>query len=156
MYARSQLLIWIAVIFALNLVLLAILRDNPATARTQLEELTPTELTQIDLANLLDSDDFTFSEKAIETLPSEYRLSEVKTEESDQSLQLSLAAENHSAGSVEVYYVHKGDTLWRISRRHNLDLHTLLAYNKLKDPNLIRPGQRIEIPRRHINMQVSP
>ena len=53
MYARKQLLIWTAVIFVLNLVLLTKLRDDAATARTQLEELTPTELTQIDLTNLL-------------------------------------------------------------------------------------------------------
>ena len=44
MYARKQLLIWTAVIFVLNLVLLTKLRDDAATARTQLEELTPTEL----------------------------------------------------------------------------------------------------------------
>ena len=41
MYARKQLLIWTAVIFVLNLVLLTKLRDDAATARTQLEELTP-------------------------------------------------------------------------------------------------------------------
>ena len=143
MYARKQMLIWTAVIFVLNLVLFTKLRDDAATARTQLEELTPTELTQLDLTNLLESDTVTYSEQAIETISYETQASEAKTE-------------NTSAGSVEVYYVHKGDTLWKISRRHNLDLRTLLAHNKLKNPNLIRPGQRIEIPRRHINMQVSP
>ena len=143
MYARKQLLIWTAVIFVLNIVLLAKLRDDSATARTQLEELTPTELTQIDLTNLLESNTVAYSEQETETISYETQVSEAKTE-------------NTSAGSVEVYYVHKGDTLWKISRRHNLDLRTLLAYNKLKNPNLIRPGQRIEIPRRHINMQVSP
>ena len=143
MYARKQLLIWTAVIFVLNLVLFTKLRDDAATARTQLEELTPTELTQLDLTNLLESNTVTYSEQQTEAISYETQASEAKTE-------------NTSAGSVEVYYVHKGDTLWKISRRHNLDLRTLLAYNKLKDPNLIRPGQRIEIPHRHINMQVSP
>lgn len=143
MYARKQLLIWTAVIFVLNIVLLAKLRDDSATARTQLEELTPTELTQIDLTNLLESNTVTYREQEAETISYETQVSEAKTE-------------NTSAGSVEVYYVHKGDTLWKISRRHNLDLRTLLAYNKLKNPNLIRPGQRIKIPRRYINMQVSP
>ena len=143
MYARKQLLIWTAVIFVLNLVLFAKLRDDAATAKTQLEELTPIELTQIDLTNLLESNTITYSEQETEAISYETQVSEAKTE-------------NTSAGSVEVYYVHKGDTLWKISRRHDLDLRTLLAYNKLKDPNLIRPGQRIEIPRRHVNMQVSP
>ena len=143
MYARKQMLIWTAVIFVLNLVLFTKLRDDAATARTQLEELTPTELTQLDLTNLLESETVAYSEQETETISYETQASEAKTE-------------NTSAGSVEVYYVHKGDTLWKISRRHGLDLRTLLAHNKLKNPNLIRPGQRIEIPRRHINMQVSP
>lgn len=143
MYARKQLLIWTAVIFVLNLVLFTKLRDDAATARTQLEELTPTELTQLDLTNLLESNTATYSEQQTEAISYETQASEAKTE-------------NTAAGSVEVYYVHKGDILWKISRRHNLDLRTLLTYNKLKDPNLIRPGQRIEIPHRHINMQVSP
>ena len=156
MYARKQLLIWTAVIFVLNIVLLAKLRDDSATARTQLEELTPTELTQLDLTNLLESNTVTYSEQGTEAISYGSQVNEAKTEESSESAQLSSHPENTSAGSVEVYYVHKGDTLWKISRRHNLDLRTLLAYNKLKNPNLIRPGQRIEIPRRHINMQVSP
>ena len=156
MYARKQLLIWTAVIFVLNIVLLAKLRDDSATARTQLEELTPTELTQIDLTNLLESNTVTYSEQATEAISYADQLSAAKTEESSEPSEFSSHPENTSAGTVEVYYVHKGDTLWKISRRHNLHLRTLLAYNKLKDPNLIRPGQRIEIPRRHINMQVSP
>ena len=156
MYARKQLLIWTAVIFVLNLVLLTKLRDDAATARTQLEELTPTELTQIDLTNLLESNTVTYSEQETEAISYESQFSEAKTEGSSEPSQLSLSPKSTSAGSVEVYYVHKGDTLWKISRRHNLDLRTLLTYNKLKNPNLIRPGQRIEIPRQHINMQVSP
>ena len=156
MYARKQLLIWTAVIFVLNIVLLAKLRDDSATARTQLEELTPTELTQIDLTNLLESNTVTYSEQEIEAISYKDQFSAAKTGESSEPSEFSSHPENTSAGTVEVYYVHKGDTLWRISRRHNLHLRTLLAYNKLKDPNLIRPGQRIEIPRRHVNMQVSP
>ena len=203
MYARSQLVIWTIIIFVLNLVLLVKLRDNAATAKTQLEELTPTELSQIDIVNMLDSNAFTSWEQADESVTYESQGSEMKTEtqleeltptelsqidivnvldstavasreQADESVtyesqgsemkteksegppQFSLFPENTSAGSVKIYYVHEGDTLWQISRIHNLDLRTLLAYNKLKDPNIIRPGQRIEIPRRHTNMQVSP
>ncbi len=142
MYARKQLLIWTAIISVLNIVLLAKLHDDSATARTQLEELTPIELSQLDVTELLEPV-LTYDEQEVGAMADEDQLSDAK-------------AEGSSAGSVEVYYVHKGDTLWKISRRHNLDLPTLLAYNKLKNPNLIRPGQRIEIPRQHINMQVSP
>ena len=143
MYARKQLLIWTTIIFVLNIVLLAKLRDDSATARTQLEELTPIELSQLNVTELVDPVTLTYDEQEVEATSDEDQLSDAKAEDS-------------SAGSVEVYYVHKGDTLWEISRRHNLDLHTLLSYNKLKNSNLIRPGQRIEIPRQHINMQVSP
>lgn len=143
MYARKQLLIWTSIIFVLNIVLLAKLHDGSATARTQLEELTPIELSQLDVTELLDPNTLTYDKQEAEATSDEDQLSYAETEDS-------------SAGSVEVYYVHKGDTLWKISRRHNLDLHTLLAYNKLKNPNLIRPGQRIEIPRQYINMQVIP
>lgn len=143
MYARKQLLIWTSIIFVLNIVLLAKLHNGSATARTQLEELTPIELSQLDVTELLDPNTLTYDEQEAEATSDEDQLSYAETEDS-------------SAGSVEVYYVHKGDTLWNISRRHNLDLHTLLAYNKLKNPNLIRPGQRIEIPRQYINMQVIP
>ena len=143
MYARKQLLIWTSIIFVLNIVLLVKLHDGSATARTQLEELTPIELSQLDVTELLDPNTLTYDEQEAEATSDEDQLTYAETEDS-------------SAGSVEVYYVHKGDTLWKISRRHNLDLHTLLAYNKLKNPNLIRPGQRIEIPRQYINMQVIP
>ena len=156
MYARKQLLIWTSIIFVLNIVLLAKLRDNAATARTQLEELTPTELTQINIADLLGPDSVTTGEEEIELISYEDQSSEATTEQSSQPLQFALYPENTSAGSVTAYYVHKGDTLWKISRIHNLDVRTLLTHNKLKDPNLIRPGQRIEIPQRHVNMQVSP
>ena len=156
MYARKQLLIWTSLIFVLNIVLLAKLRDDAATARTQLEELTPIELTQINITDLLGPDSVTTGEEEIELISYKDQSSETTAEQSSQPPQFALYAEHTSAGSVKVYYVHKGDTLWKISRIHNLDVRTLLTHNKLKDPNIIRPGQRIEIPRRHVNMQVSP
>ena len=156
MYARKQVLIWAAVIFVLNIVLLAKLRDDSATARTQLEELTPVELSQLDITELLESNTLAYDAQETELMSDEGQLIEAKTEESGKSPQLALVSENHSADSVEVHYVHKGDTLWKISQRYNLDMPTLLVYNKLTDPNLIRLGQRIEIPRQHVKMQVNP
>lgn len=156
MYARKQVLIWVTVISALNIVLLAKLHDDSATARTQLEELTPIELSQLDVTELLEPNTVTYDAQETELMSDEGQLSEAKTEESGKSSQSALVPENHSAGSVEVHYVHKGDTLWKISQRYNLDMPTLLAYNRLTDPNLIRLGQRIEIPRQHVKMQVNP
>lgn len=156
MYARKQVLIWAAVIFVLNIVLLAKLRDDSATARTQLEELTPVELSQLDITELLETNTLTYDAQETELMSDAGQLIEAKTEESGKSPQLALVSENHSADSVEVHYVHKGDTLWKISQRYNLDMPTLLVYNKLTDPNLIRLGQKIEIPRQHVKMQVNP
>ena len=92
MYARKQLLIWTAVIFVLNLVLLTKLRDDAATARTQLEELTPTELTQIDLTNLLESNTATYSEQETEAISYGNQFSEAKTEESSDPITTLLAS----------------------------------------------------------------
>lgn len=156
MYARKQVLIWAAVIFVLNIVLLAKLRDDSATARTQLEELTPVELSQLDITELLEPNTVAYDAQETELMSDGGQLSETKSEESGKPPQPASVLENHSVDTVEIHYVHKGDTLWKISQRYNLDMHTVLAYNKLTNPNLIRPGQRIEIPRRHVNMQVSP
>ncbi|MGN1145295.1 MAG: LysM peptidoglycan-binding domain-containing protein, partial [Acetatifactor sp.] len=44
------------------------------------------------------------------------------------------------------YIVMKGDTLGRIARRNQMTLSELLTLNpQIKNPNLIRPGQRIII-----------
>lgn len=42
--------------------------------------------------------------------------------------------------------VQPGDTLWSISRRLGLPLEVILQLNKLANPNLIYPGQKIIIP----------
>lgn len=46
------------------------------------------------------------------------------------------------------YVVVKGDTLWGIGRRHKVSWERLAQYNKLKNPDLIVPGQKIRIPLR--------
>ena len=55
-----------------------------------------------------------------------------------------------SAGAPEtgprVHIVASGDTLWALARKHNINWHRLHQYNKLVNPALIRPGQRIVIP----------
>ena len=72
----------------LNIVLLAKLRDDSATARTQLEELTPIELSQLDVAELVDPVTLTYDDRETEATSDEDQLSDAKTEDS-------------SAGSVE-------------------------------------------------------
>jgi 5''-nucleotidase/2'',3''-cyclic phosphodiesterase and related esterases len=45
-----------------------------------------------------------------------------------------------------VYIVKKGDTLWAIARRYGTTWQKLAEINKLKNPDLIYPGQRILLP----------
>jgi nucleoid-associated protein YgaU len=63
-------------------------------------------------------------------------------------------AEEQSSGgwdATQWYEVKKGDTLWKIAEQYYGDgsLHTkIFEANKdtIKDPNLIRVGQRLRIP----------
>ena len=43
----------------------------------------------------------------------------------------------------DVYYVMPGDTLWKISKKLEVDVKTLIDKNDIEDPNLILPGQEI-------------
>lgn len=45
-----------------------------------------------------------------------------------------------------IYTVAKGDNLYTISRNYNSTLENVLKFNKILNPNLIYPGQRIVIP----------
>lgn len=46
-----------------------------------------------------------------------------------------------------VYVVRKGDTLWGIAKRYGVELTALIAANpQIRNPNLIYPGDRVEIP----------
>lgn len=46
-----------------------------------------------------------------------------------------------------VYTVKKGDTLWKLSHRYQVDLDTLISANPdISDPNYILVGQQINIP----------
>ncbi|MFZ5842930.1 MAG: LysM peptidoglycan-binding domain-containing protein [Pseudomonadota bacterium] len=43
------------------------------------------------------------------------------------------------------YQVEKGDTLWSISRRHNMKLNELLALNDLHSKSALKPGQVLKV-----------
>jgi spore coat assembly protein SafA len=57
--------------------------------------------------------------------------------------------EDSSAQAEEktVYIVRKGDTLWGIAKQYNVELTMLIEANpQIKNPNLIYPGNRVNIP----------
>ena len=52
-----------------------------------------------------------------------------------------------AVGNAGVYIVKKGDTLWGIAKRYSVALADLIAANpQIKNPNLIYPGDRVNIP----------
>lgn len=53
-----------------------------------------------------------------------------------------------SAGKNEIYIVQPGDSLWKIATKYNLTVEELVAFNQIKNPGLIYPGQKIIIPGR--------
>ncbi len=146
MQARRQLLMWALVILVLNLVLWDRLRDNSVNVDAFDGEAQP-DMAQIDLTSLFESNAFTSYMNFSEELPYKRRFSEVTTEKSRAQPESSSLYRSISDVSMNVYYAREHDTLWEISRAHNLDLYTLLSINKLENPNLIRPGQAIKIPR---------
>lgn len=48
-----------------------------------------------------------------------------------------------------VHIVRKGETVYKIAKHFGLDWRELAGYNHLGNPNLIYPGQRLEIPPRY-------
>jgi membrane-bound lytic murein transglycosylase D len=59
----------------------------------------------------------------------------------------SSPSSSSSSGSTTVVQVRKGDTLWDIARAHGVSLTALLSANGLSKRSLIRPGDRIRVPR---------
>ena len=57
------------------------------------------------------------------------------------------AVRTDSGVETAVYLVKKGDTLWGIAKRYGVSLTALIAANpQIKNPNLIYPGDRVNIP----------
>ena len=51
--------------------------------------------------------------------------------------------ETSTSGNAQMYYVHQGDTLYRIARNNGISLSTLLEWNNLSVDSPIHPGQGI-------------
>ena len=53
----------------------------------------------------------------------------------------SSSEEITTSGNAQMYYVHQGDTLYRIARNNGISLSTLLEWNNLSVDSPIHPGQ---------------
>ena len=49
-------------------------------------------------------------------------------------------------GSGDTYTVQDGDSLWKISRKHDVSLDALLGLNKMSRNSVIHPGDKLELP----------
>ncbi len=54
-------------------------------------------------------------------------------------------ASNEASGSLKRYTVRSGDTLWRISQKHGVEVDQILAWNGLPDASAIHPGDQLKI-----------
>jgi LysM repeat protein len=58
--------------------------------------------------------------------------------------------------SVDTYLVRDGDTLRSIAEAFNLDILSLVAMNAIQDPDLIRPGSRLQVSSQPMEHVVQP
>lgn len=47
--------------------------------------------------------------------------------------------------AYRIYTVRNGDSLWTIAQRFNTSIEQLVADNRIDDPELIYPGQRLRV-----------
>ncbi len=65
------------------------------------------------------------------------------TESTDEESQeeVSTPEETTPSTNAKMYYVHSGDSLYRIAHNHGISLSTLLEWNNLSVDSIIQPGQ---------------
>ena len=120
---------------------------TPPGAITSEVTITPQMLTEEELQSL--SDEISQSMKTVQFQKEqreelEYYLSQIES-------QLASYKEKFEVIGGGTYVVEKDDSLWRIARKEYGDANKWpLIYranqNKIKNPNLIRPGQQLQIP----------
>ena len=138
-----QLILWMSIILVLSFILFSKLRDVSAIAEEPLPDETPLSFREI-LAEPIDSDinEFTSTQNLIKD--------SIRKEREERFTEVNSAKFNvpikKPTLSIETYLVKKDENLWKIAQDSGLDAFTLLSVNKLRNGNLIRPGQSIKVP----------
>ena len=138
-----QLILWMSIILVLSFILFSKLRDVSAIAEELLPDETPLSFREI-LAEPIDSDinEFTSTQNLIKD--------SIQKEREERFTEVNSAKFNvpikKPTLSIETYLVKKDENLWKIAQDSGLDAFTLLSVNKLRNGNLIRPGQSIKVP----------
>ena len=63
----------------------------------------------------------------------------------EESQEETSSQETVSTENTQLYYVHQGDTLYRIARNYGISLSTLLTWNNLSVDSSIYPGQALKV-----------
>ncbi|MCT4508737.1 MAG: 5'-nucleotidase C-terminal domain-containing protein [Tepidibacter sp.] len=71
---------------------------------------------------------------------------EIKKEEVKKEKTIKEEVKKEAVDKEQSYIVKKGDALYKIAKKFNMDWNKLADYNNLKNPNLIYPNQVIKIP----------
>ena len=138
-----QLILWMSIILVLSFILFSKLRDVSAIAEELLPDETPLSFREI-LAEPINSDinEFTSTQNLIKDSiqkEREERFTEVNSAKFNVPIKKPTLA-------IETHLVKKDENLWKIAQNSGLDACTLLSVNKLRNGNLIRPGQSIKVP----------
>ena len=144
MKTRRQLLMWTSVILALGLVLFDKLRENPAVANHPVNTHQSDPL-QVDVASIIVRPSIKSKEGFGKKFPSKDQPAEPMNKQDENVLELP-SSPHTSQVSMRVYSVQESDSLEKIANEYALDLYSLLSVNKIKNPNLIRPGQSLRVP----------
>ncbi|HEU4965395.1 MAG TPA: CAP domain-containing protein [Bacilli bacterium] len=59
---------------------------------------------------------------------------------------LPSVTDNAEAASTTTYTVQRGDSLWKIAQKYQTGVSEIIGANRLPNPNLIYPGQKLTIP----------
>ena len=143
MSVGRQLILWMSIILVLSFILFSKLRDVSAIAEELLPDETPLSFREI-LAEPINSDinEFTSTQNLIKDSiqkEREERFTEVNSAKFNVPIKKPTLA-------IETHLVKKDENLWKIAQNSGLDAFTLLSVNKLRNGNLIRPGQSIKVP----------
>ena len=174
MSTRRQLLVWASVIIALSLILISKVRDTSAIAQTidttdqvdlatilgnetnfrskfELDSSIGNNTPEVSNSSTFPSPLDVVPEVApqktfdVKNIPEGNRQEDINpSERITKSITESPA--NRPSVAPKIYHIKENDSLWKIADRNNLDIYTLLTFNKLKNANLIKKGQKIRIP----------
>lgn len=69
--------------------------------------------------------------------------------------ELIIVPNNSNNDFFDIYTIEKGDSLYKIAQKYNINLIDLLDINGLDKDNYIYPGQEILVPKKNINMIIT-